>query len=227
MIRSLKSRFTVIALAFATALGVLVTGRTSITPTASAQSATKSIIVELKGDPVVVAKAKAEAAGRSFDVEGYRRQVIAAQDLFLSRLSAAGVSYQVSSVTAPNGPTTSTIQYRFNYVFNGIGLQVPEAVMPIIAAIEDVLGVFPDEPVQVDLDRAVEYTRATKLYGNPARLTQFDSLNTGGVEGDGVNIAIIDTGVDWTHPMFGGDPTPPQFGLAPPVAALNTNKKVI
>ena len=27
--------------------------------------------------------------------------------------------------------------------------------------------------------------------------------------------------------MFGGDPTPPRHGLAPDVAALNTNKKVI
>ena len=45
-------------------------------------------------------------------------------------------------------------------------------------------------------------------------MTQFDDLREG-YEGQGINIAIIDTGIDWTHPMFGGDPTPPRLGVAP------------
>ncbi|HXG91082.1 MAG TPA: S8 family serine peptidase [Blastocatellia bacterium] len=224
---SSRYRFAVVAFFIAAAVGVVLFGKTILTPRASAQLPLTSIIVELKGDPVVVAKTKAEAAGRSFDVESYRQQIIAEQDQFLARLTAAGVPYKISSVTAPNGPVTPTIQYRFNYVYNGIALEVPDAVMPIIAGLEDVLGVYPNGIVTVHLDHAVDYTRAPLLYGNPARLTQFDTLNTGGLEGDGVYIAVIDTGVDWSHEMFGGDPTPPQFGAAPPVAALNTNKKVV
>jgi subtilisin family serine protease len=187
----------------------------------------KSIIVELRGDPVVVAKARAQAAGRSFNESTYRQQVITEQQQFLSTLTLAGVPYTISSVTAPNGPVTPNIQFRYTYVFNGIALDVPEQTLPIFATIQDVLAVFSNDPIVPHLDHAVDYTRAPLAYGNPPRLTQFDTLQTGGVEGDGVNIAVIDTGVDWSHEMFGGDPTPPQFGAAPSVAALNTNRKVI
>lgn len=222
-----RFRFTITALIVAIALGVILAGQNAILPRASAQSPVTSVIVELRGDPVVVAKAKAKAAGQSFNEEIYRRQVIAQQDQFLAKLRALGVNHKIGSVTAPNGLMTATIQYRFNYVYNGIALEIPDGVIPIIAVLDEVLKVHPNEPVYVNLNRAVDYTRATNLYGTPPRLTQFDALNTGGLEGNGVNIAVIDTGVDWTHEMFGGDPTPPQFGVAPPIAALNTNKKVI
>src|SRR5205807_4570082 len=42
-----------------------------------------------------------------------------------------------------------------------------------------------------------------------------------------VVVAMIDTGIDWTHPMFAGDPTPPRLGLLPTTAGVNTNQKVI
>ena len=61
----------------------------------------------------------------------------------------------------------------------------------------------------------------------PPRLTQYDELNTGGLHGEGTYIAVIDSGIDWSHPMFGGDPTPPRLGVAPPVAAANSNQKVV
>jgi subtilisin family serine protease len=221
-----RSRYAFLALAIALAIAGILAGQ-SFTFSASAQTQLKSIIVELKSDPVAVAQAKARAAGQPFDVGAYRQQIIDEQQQFLNKLTLAGVPYVISSVTAPNGPVTATHEFRFNYIYNGLGIELPEQTLPIVWAIEDVIGVFPNLPVEVLLDHAVDYTRAPQLYGNPPRLTGFDALNTGGIEGDGVNIAVIDTGVDWTHPMFGGDPTPPQFGLAPPVAALNTNKKVI
>src|SRR5262249_53776508 len=108
---------------------------------ASAQSPLTSVIVELKGDPVVVAQAKAKAAGRSFDPEAYRQTVVAEQQQFLNNLTLAGVPYTISSVAAPNGPVTPALQFRFNYVFNGIAMEVPEQTLPIFGKIDDVLAV--------------------------------------------------------------------------------------
>jgi subtilisin family serine protease len=231
MICSVKFRYTLIALMIFLAAGALLMGSGGFITPASAQSGITSVIVELRSDPVVVARAKAQAASRSFNEATYRQQVINEQQQFLNRLTAAGVPYTVSSVLAPNGLVTPQLQYRFNYVFNGITLDLPSSliqqIMPIIAALPEVYAIHPNEPVYIQLNRAVDYTRAPNLYGNPPRLTQFDTLNSGGVHGEGVNIAIIDTGVDWTHDMFGGDPTPPQYGAAPTVAALNINRKVI
>src|SRR5256714_146550 len=227
MTKAIRFRHTLLTLAVVIALGLMLASRSLFTAKVSAQSPLTSIIVQLTGDPAVAAKARPQASGQSLNADTYRQQVIAEQQQSLTRLTAAGVPYTISGVNAPNGPVTPTIQFRFNYVFNGMALDVPAAAVPTIAALPGVAGVTPNSEVRVHLDHAVDYTTAPQLYGNPPRLTQFDTLNTGGLEGDGVNIAVVDTGVDWSHEMFGGDPTPPQFGAAPPVAALNTNKKVI
>src|SRR5205085_2044328 len=214
-----------LALTVLISLGLILANHPSLISKVSAQSPFKSINVQLAGDPVVVAKARAAAAGQSFNANTYRQQVINEQQQFLARLTAAGVPYTVSSVTAPNGPVTPRIEFRFNYVYNGIALDVPEATLPTIAAIQGVAGVFPNSEVVAHLDHAVDYTLAPQLYGNPPRLTGFDTLNTGGLQGDGVHIAVIDPGAEWSHEMFGGDPTPPQYGAAPAVALTGTNKK--
>jgi len=190
-----------------------------------ARAALKTVIVQLASDPVVVAKFRAESAGQAFDVEAYRRRVIAEQETFLTRATAAGIAYTVAGVNAPNGEVTAPIQFRFNYVYNGVTLEVPEAAVPLLKKINGVVAVHETTPFYPALDRAVNYVRAPGLYGNPPKFTAFDTLDTGGVHGEGMTVAVIDTGVDWTHPMFGGDPTPPQFGVGPALASRN--QKVI
>ncbi len=197
-------------------------------PTTSATPAIKTVIVELKGDPVVVAKARNEAAGQVFDEQTYKQQVITEQANFLNALSGAGTQFNTISVDAPNGPNgeVSNIEFRFNYVVNGITLAVAESSIETIRNMSQVKAVHMDEKLELHLDNGVKYTRAPSLYGNPPQIKMGDSLQTGGVHGEGIYIAVLDTGVDWAHPMFGGDPTPPRFGVGPSVAATNPNPKV-
>jgi subtilisin family serine protease len=225
MKRTLLFRALCLAAVAAIALSLLVLSQRG----AGAQSLTRSVIVELSSDPVVVAKARADAAGQSFDADAYRQQIIAQQNDFLARLTASGVQFSLDGVNAPNGVNgeVANIQFRFNYVYNGVTLTVPTAAVPVIQKMSGVKGVHPNNPISLFLDHAVDYVRAPQLYGNPPQVHMGDSLQSGGVEGQGINIAIIDTGIDWTHPMFGGDPTPPRFGVGPQVAATNTNQKVI
>ena len=191
-------------------------------------AAAQPVIVELKSEPVIVAKVAAEARGQNFDLQAYRQQIIAEQNDFLNQLSAAGVDYNLISVDAPNGPNgeVTNIQFRFNYVYNGITLAVPAAAIDTIKGMGQVKSVHIDEQIALHLDNGVKYTRAPSLYGQPPQIKMGDSLNTGGVHGEGIYIAVVDTGVEWSHPMFGGDPTPPRFGVGPSVAAANPNPKV-
>lgn len=191
-------------------------------------AAPQSVIVQLKSEPVMVAKAAAEARGQTFDLAAYRQQIVAEQNQFLDQLGAAGVDFSVASVDAPNGPNgeVSNIQFRFNYVFNGVTLAVPASAIETIEAMSQVKSVHISEEISLHLDNGVKYTRAPSLYGNPPQVRMGDALNTGGVHGEGIYIAVVDTGVEWAHPMFGGDPTPPRFGVGPSVAAVNANPKV-
>ena len=225
----MKGRFILRSLGLALVLALAAISLTfAPAPEASAGAAAKSVIVELAGDPVVVAKAQAEAAGQPFDAQTYKQQVIAQQNEFLNRLNAAGVQFSVASVNAPNGPEgeVTNIEFRFNYVVNGVTLVVPESAVPTIEAMEGVKAVHNDEKLELHLDNGVKYTRAPSLYGNPPKVAMGDDLQREGIHGEGIYIAVVDTGVDWAHPMFGGDPTPPRFGVGPNVAAANANPKV-
>ncbi|HYH86035.1 MAG TPA: S8 family serine peptidase [Pyrinomonadaceae bacterium] len=222
-----RSKFNRTAL-FGFAIAALLTAALVVSNfVAGASAAAKSVIVQLKGEPVVVAKAAAEAAGREFDAQAYRQQIVNQQDEFLNQLSAAGIAFNLVSVDAPNGPNgeTARIDFRFNYVYNGVTLAVPEDAIPAIEAMSQVQSVQPNGEIELHLDNGVKYTRAPSLYGQPAQVKMGDALATGGFHGEGINVAIIDTGVEWHHPMFGSDPTPPQFGVGPSVA--NSNRKVI
>ena len=170
-----------------------------------ADAAVRAVIVQLSADPVVVARHRAESAGQTFDAEAHRRQVVAEQNEFLGRLGAKGVAFSVVGVDAPNGPAgeVSRIEFRFNYVYNGVALAVPEAAVPVIEAMPGVRSVHRDLGTQLHLDNAVKYVRAPGLYGNPPQVKMGDALRTEGVHGEGVYIAVLDTGVDWAHPMFG------------------------
>ena len=98
--------------------------------------------------------------------------------------------------------------------------------IPVIEAMPQVQRVSNNGFMRVLLDKSVPYINAPANYGQFPELTPFDTFNEG-YEGQGINIAVLDTGIDWTHAMFGGDPTPPRLGVLPPSAAINTNRKVI
>lgn len=223
----LRSILTLLIFLFAAAH---VLNRTVSVPV-SADNGTTSLIVELKGDPAAVYKAKAEKSGASVSdeqLQTYRNQLRASQDQFLSDLSARGVSFQIDGVDVKgfDGVSIGRVDYRNTLVLNAITLNVPKAAVAVIKSMPQVKRVEPNRAQKLLLSKSVDYINAPAVYGQVQELTA-DSDNREGYEGQGINVAVLDTGIDWKHEMFGGDLTPPRHGLAPPVAALNTNKKVI
>jgi subtilisin family serine protease len=227
--KSIRLRSILILLIFLLATVVLL-NRTVSVPV-SADNGTTSIIVELKGDPGAVYKAKAQKAGGPVSdeqLQAYRDQLRASQDQFLSTLSARGVSFQIDGVDVKgfDGVSMGRVDYRNTLVLNAVTLNVPTSAVAIIKSMPQVKHVEPNRVQKLLLEKSVDYINAPAVYGQVQELTA-DSDNREGYEGQGINVAVLDTGIDWKHEMFGGDPTPPRHGLAPPVAALNTNKKVI
>jgi minor extracellular serine protease Vpr len=198
---------------------------------ASLNAGLQSVIVQLKDDPAAVYRAKIQKSGGAVNdqqLQAYRDQLKASQDQFLQALKSRGVTYSIDSVDIKgfDGATAATIQYRYTMVLNGIGLTVPKAAMSILKSMPQVKNVTPNREYHVALSKSVDYIDAPRLYGsNPNDLTQFASFPDGN-EGQGVYVAVLDTGIDWTHPMFGGDPTPPRLGVAPASASVPTNQKV-
>lgn len=209
--------------------GVLVQEVVSTNVTAT--DGTRSVIVELKDDPGAVYKAKAERSGgtvSSEQLQAYRNGLLGGQDQFLQALSARGVNFTVRSREIKNydGSVAATIASRYTLVYNGITLTIPSSAISTIASMPEVKKVHTNGLLFPELNKSVDYIKAPQVYGAVKELTPFDDLREG-FEGQGIYISIIDTGIDWSHPMFGGDPTPPRLGVAPSVAAVNTNQKVV
>ncbi|MCA1557693.1 MAG: S8 family serine peptidase, partial [Acidobacteria bacterium] len=196
-----------------------------------AKGIASSVIIEFKTDPAAVWKAKMAKSGQAVSdeqLQAYRNSIISEQNRFLEQLKAQGISYAVDGVDLRDfaGNVTGRADYRFNLVMNGITLNVPGSALKTIAAMPQVKRVVPNTVLSINLNNSVKYINAPAVYGKYEELTPFDNFREG-FEGQGINIAVLDTGIEWQHPMFGGDPTPPRLGTAPPVAAANTNQKVI
>lgn len=196
-----------------------------------ASGITNSVIVQFHGDPGAVWKAKEQRAGRTVtdaQLQDYRASITSEQNAFLAELRSRGVSYQIEGVDLKgfDGATQMRSDYRFNLVLNAVTLGVPAAAIPAIAAMPQVKSVKPNDYLTLNLEKSVSYINAPAVYGQYPELTPFDNFREG-FEGQGINVAVLDTGIEWQHPMFGGDPTPPRLGTAPPTAAANSNQKVI
>jgi subtilisin family serine protease len=198
---------------------------------AQAAGLARSVIVEFKADPGAVWKAKLEKSGQKVSdeqLQQYRASVTAQQNSFLAELRSRGVRFNVEGVDLKDfaGNAAGRADYRFNLVLNGITLNVPGAAIRTIEAMPQVKRVVNNAVLKLDLNNSVKYINAPAVYGQVQELTPFDQQREG-FEGQGIYVAVLDTGIEWQHPMFGGDPTPPRLGTMPPVAALNTNQKVV
>ncbi len=202
------------------------------TNSATAGGGNVSVIVELKDDPAAVYKAKTEKSGGSVsteDLQAYRNGLRVKQDEFIAALSNSGISHTVMSRDVKNfdGSVAATVPLRYTMVYNGMALKVAPSSVNAIKSMPQVKSVKPNTTLHPNLHKSVNYVRAPQVYGAVKELTQFDEMREG-YEGQGMYVSIIDTGIDWTHPMFGGDPTPPRLAVAPPTpAATNSNKKVV
>jgi hypothetical protein len=221
---------TVFVVAVATMIGPL----SGILHNIAEASVSSSVIIQFKDDPAAVWQAKQKKAGKAVtdaEVANYRSTLNTKQDQFLSSLQARGINYTVSGIDVPNfdGTTAGHVDYRYTLVLNGMSLKVPTASINAIRSMTAVKKVEPNSEMHILLEKSVDYIRAPQVYGVNQELTPFQSGPTDGYEGQGMNVAVLDTGEDWTNPMYGGDPTPPRLGLLPPAAPLvaNSNQKII
>jgi len=88
------------------------------------------------------------------------------------------------------------VKREFFKVFYGASLSVPRAALVSLRKLEYVKKVYQDEKVEAFLSESVPLIRADVVR---------DQFNT---QGDSIIVAIIDTGIDYTHPALGGG-----FGL--------------
>ena len=186
------------------------------------------VIVELHGDPGVLRKIAAEKEGESMSVAHIGSHSIALyrkQNDFMQKLAQNGVRALMRRTAVPQiDGSIRHIEYRFTYLLNGFVAFVATEDLERLRALPEVADVSVIESAQFHLDKAVDYSlgtqptapeRRTAVYGPTQELTPDPMPPAGhpetpratkvdGFEGQNMNIAVIDSGVDYRHPMFGG-----------------------
>ena len=224
-----------ILLSLAAALAILLSGMGAGLHSAEQR---RSIVVELAGaPPVVVAAEQARKSGKSFDRAAQERTVFASQRTFLARLRSAGIDYRITENTFQVAGARKVKANRFAFLINAVGLDVPQGAVDSIRAMPGVRHVTLDEPLKPHLAESVPYLRASNGPGNKTIFSQGGGPLTR-FDGSGQVIAIFDSGIDATHPMFDtrfsdadylmrtGDPSPVRTPGQPFVEGVHHPKVV-
>ncbi len=156
------------------------------------------VILEFEQPPVAVYK----RLNPQIDTDTYRQQLEERQREFLDQLANMCLNVQLAEsqvvVGGPAGSQQTSIPHFFTDAFNGVGVWLPGRSVPTVAAMAGVRAVtLNQERVYLNLDKSVPFVGAPEIW------QRLDAQQRG-ITGEGIVVAVIDTGVDWTHPAFGG-----------------------
>jgi len=96
------------------------------------------------------------------------------------------------------------VQARYQYAYNGIKVKASGSHLAALAAIPGVVAIRPLRTYELTNANAVPYIGAPTAW------------QTGGATGAGETIAVIDSGIDYTHADFGGKGTPEAYAKNDP-----------
>lgn len=145
------------------------------------------MVIELKQAPLAVYYAEQKAAAREVNaanMTAYASQLESTQAQVQSQLETLGVDI---------------VSQPYTTVYNGFLAYVPLEQTNTILALDNVKAVHRAPEHTVELNNSVPLIGAPEVW---------DDL---GYDGEGVTIAVIDTGIDYTHAVFGGSGNPNDY----------------
>ena len=147
-----------------------------------------SYVIQLEGEPVAAfyASLMADEQAQSASVNALTQAQLATVEAAQMQLMDTLATYDAQVI------------YRVQRVFNGIAIYAPADQVAAIAALPGVLGVYPLIPKEPTNARAAELLDMPEIW---------QGIDHAGATGAGISIAIIDTGTDYLHTIFGGPGT--------------------
>lgn len=155
-------------------------------------------IMKLQEKPLL-ATSSVDGRGRRLIVASHRRALLAEQERVITELQE--LSSEISVV------------FRYRLVLNGLAIVAPEALREQIQRIATISSLqnesfFHLPEAQIDLAGTNVASDSAAFIGSKRVHSKLRVKNADGVpiavRGDGIRIAIIDTGIDYFHQMLGG-----------------------
>lgn len=131
----------------------------------------------------------AEALAKGLDTARAKSNAKAQQDSFLSTVFAAD----------PNARVLAQVQTVLNAIF----VEVDASVLESLATDSRVVRIAPVGDYELDLSETVPYIGST-------------AVQASGFDGSGIKVAVLDSGIDYTHAALGGSGDPADFASNDP-----------
>ncbi len=146
----------------------------------------RSVIVRLAGEPLL--RLQGAAAGTLRTTQAKR---LAALDRLAGEIVRRDTEARRARGLAAR-TESEVVRRRYIRVFNGLAARVRREAVDELWAIPGVTGVWIDQRATASLADSVPLIHADQVWSQL------------GDRGEGVTVAIIDTGIDYTHPDLGG-----------------------
>lgn len=149
------------------------------------------VIVQLEGDPIAVDKYTARTGAQAFTAQSEQKaeSVIAnEQSTFVDKAAKHGISLQVN--------------YQYNTVLNGLEVTLPANKIPELAKLPGVKSIHENKTYySIPVQDPPTLTASEATYDNaPLDQIGVPEAWAKGLTGEGINIGVIDTGIDYEHP---------------------------
>jgi subtilisin family serine protease len=152
-----------------------------LTP-AAASNRIVTVMLQMQGQPVSVQEAAAQASGKE-----------------LSKQTRKSIHDRLKSdqdqIKDEIGKASGHVVAQLQWAYNGVQVQVPQKNVGDLAALPGVVAVHKMRTFKPD------NTNGVPFIGGP------ETWQETGLTGKGVKLAVIDTGIDYTHADFGGPGT--------------------
>ncbi|MBI2872823.1 MAG: S8 family serine peptidase [Chloroflexi bacterium] len=161
-------------------------------PATATAKGTIEVIIQLKGNSLAHEQSQRRSTGlpelRGSEQKGHVRGLKLEYETLKGKLESRG-----ARVTRTYGIT-----------FNGVAARVDATKLKEIASLPEVEAVLPIRKVSLDLDKSVPFVLGDKTFADL------------GADGTGITLAIIDTGIDYTHAALGGSGNPADYAANDP-----------
>ena len=117
------------------------------------------------------------------ELHRYGRSLIEAHQQFLSDLRQLDIETQLN--------------HDFTYLLNGVAITIHSKDIDRLLALPGAGAIYPDSVVHLELAESVPLIGADQVW-------QMTDSQQRPITGQGIRVAVIDTGIDYTHPDLGG-----------------------
>lgn len=140
------------------------------------------MIVTLEGDAAASGGSRLRSAGTA-DIASARRAVAGRQQTFLDRAKSAGLR--------PTSPR------KLNLLVNAVAVTVKASEVQALRTLPGVVSVQPDAKIRMYTSDSVPLIGAPEVWKR-------EDPSGAAADGTGVTVAVLDSGVDYSHPDLGG-----------------------